>query len=63
MMAGTRTLWMAAIAAVALLGAAKPTPVPITEQIKHTQAVLNQTQAKVHNTRLKVRQALSLIHI
>src|SRR5471032_2084346 len=49
--------WMAAIAAAAVLGAAKPTPIPITEQIKHTQDVLNRTQVKVHNTRLKVRQA------
>jgi murein DD-endopeptidase MepM/ murein hydrolase activator NlpD len=49
--------WMAAIAAAAVLGAAKPTPVPITEQIKHTQEVLNKTQVKVHNTRLKARQA------
>ena len=49
--------WIAGIVAFALLGAAKPTPVPITEQIKHTQAVLNATQTKVHYTRLKVRQA------
>ena len=49
--------WMAAIAAAAVLGAAKPTPVPIIDQIKHTQDVLNKTQAKVHTTRLKARQA------
>jgi murein DD-endopeptidase MepM/ murein hydrolase activator NlpD len=56
-MRGTRAALAAVIAAAALLGAAKPTPVPITEQIKHTQDVLNRTQVKVHNTRLKVRQA------
>jgi murein DD-endopeptidase MepM/ murein hydrolase activator NlpD len=50
-------LWIAGIVAFALLGAAKPTPIPISEQIKHTQAVLNATQTKVHYTRLKVRQA------
>jgi murein DD-endopeptidase MepM/ murein hydrolase activator NlpD len=56
-MSRASAVWMAGIVAFAVIGAAKPTPVPITEQIKHTQAVLNATQAKVHNTRLKVRQA------
>ena len=56
-MAAPRAAWMAALAATAIMGAAKPTPVPIVEQIKHTQAVLNRTQVKVHNTRIKVRQA------
>ena len=56
-MARASAVWIAGIVAFAVLGAAKPTPIPITEQIKHTQAVLNATQTKVHYTRLKVRQA------
>jgi len=51
-----RSLFVA-IVVVAILGAAKPTPVPIIEQIKHTQTVLQKEQQQVHNARVKAHQA------